>query len=647
MPTIYTVCGRDCYDSCTFEVTTDVSGTLTDIKADPNHPITRGFACPRSAKDLERLEKNRIDTPCLRVDGRLKPADWHHSLDLVSQKLEATLKNHGPEAVLYLDYAGNNGLFSTNFPQRLWHAMGATKTDGALCNRSGHDGLSLHFGQSFGEKPEAIRASELVVFWGFNAAVSAPHIWRLALEARKQKNTKIVVIDPVKNQTAKQADLWLQPVPGGDIALAYGIINRLIKNNGIDNAFVETHTKGFEQLKEKAIQWPLERVEKVSGVSSELVIQLTDFYNHHKPGLTMIGIGLQKCDNGAGQVRAISLIGPLLGRKRGFFYGNSSAFFLDKKLISGESLTNRPPEVVHQVDLGKMVKSGRFKFVFVNSMNPALTLPDQDAFRKGLSRPDLFLCVHETHWTGTTSFADVVLPALTFLEKEDLLVPWTHNYLRISPKLVQPKTGGRTEIEVMRAIARRIGITEAWVYEDPWPVLERAFESALEKGDFQLLKKGKQVLLKTKPRNQYDTPSGKIELFASNALQKGFSPLPEQIDPGFKKGEFTLLTSATTRYTSTQFQDIYGPIPAVITIHPVDAGIAGVKEGDDAAIVNQRGHVKVKISVSNTVPKGVLWAPRQFEDADGNPLNLLMSGTPQKIGGGPRFNSTKVRLVPS
>jgi anaerobic selenocysteine-containing dehydrogenase len=645
MKNISTVCARDCYDTCSLLVELDDSGQIVSIKGDPHHPMTQGFVCPRGAKDRERLYTNRVDVPFVRQGNDFAKASWDTSLHLIAQQLQAVLEKYGPEAALYLDYSGNTGLLTEIFPRRLWYVLGATQTDHAVCSKSGHTGLELHYGESYGVTPDELPEMKLIVFWGFNAAVSSPHLWALARKAQQSGQSRIVVIDPVKTQTAQHADLWLQPRPGSDVALAYGIINCLIQKGFVDTDFIAKWTQGFEQLTREATTWTPERVTQTTGVAWKQVEQLGELYYHFKPSATMIGIGLQKCDQGADQVRAVSFIPAVLGLHRGFFYSNGQSYLFDDDPISGKSLTSKQGKIVSQVGLGDLVQQGQFKFIYVNGMNPAMTLPNLRALREGLTRDDVFLVVHDTHWTKTADYADVVLPAPTYLEKDDLPIPWTHNLVRYAPQVVAPITDSRREIWVMQELANRLGLKEAWLYEDPWQTVEIVLKDTFEDGDVRSLKSGTTLRLKRKSKASYATSLGKIEFYASQAVAKGFAPLPVQSPLSHERGQFVYLTSASPRYTSTQFQEVYDAIPAIVVLNSLDATWLAIEDGDVVMLSNELGSVTMKASVADIVPERVVWSPRQFEGLNGEPQNCLMSSVPQTIGKGPRFHSTTITIT--
>lgn len=645
MKQIATVCARDCYDTCSLLVIQNDSGKLISIKGDPKNPYTQGFACPRGVKDLERLSTNRIEQPFARHAGRLEPVSWETALNRVAQKLNDTIAQKGPESVLNLLYAGNTGLLSSIFPKRLWYALGATQTDGALCSTSGHQALALHYGESYGIDPLELFSQDLIVFWGFNAAVSSPHLWSLARKTSKANAIPLIVIDPRQSQAARQADIWIQPRPGSDVALAYGIMSYLLEHQAIEREFLHNWTIGFDQLQTEIMQWTPERVERVTAVPWSQIELLGKAYAHRIPSVTLIGIGLQKCEQGADQVRTVALIPTLLGLHRGFFYSNSAAFNINDDELSGRTLTQIPGKIVEQVALADSVRRGDFRFLYINGMNPALTLPNQQAFRAGLERDDLFVVVHDSHWTATTEYADVVLPAPTYLEKEDLVLPWSHRFVRYSPQIVPPVTNSRSETQIMQALAMRLGLTQDWLFADPWEAVERALENAFESGTVADLKAGEMLKLTRKLLSHYSTRSGKIELLSAQAAAKGISPLPQQRSLQRDPEQFIFLTSASPSYSSTQFQEIYGPIPAIVEINPSDAERLNIQNGQEVTLTNERGQISMNAVLSERVPSGVVWSPRQSADLNGIPQNSLMSSAPQEIGSGPRFNSTLVLVL--
>jgi anaerobic selenocysteine-containing dehydrogenase len=642
---VKTMCARDCPDACFLDVEVK-DGVVVSVRASSDNPVTAGITCPRALGDPQRVySMDRVLNPYIRKtkEGqRFELTTWEAALSLVAERLRETLDRHGPESVLLLDYYGNTGLISSSFSRRLWTALGATHTDGAVCSASGHAALGLHYGLSYGVEPEALLSRKIIVFWGFNAKHSSPHMWAMALRAKRENDATVVVVDPRQSESTSMADLWLYPRPGTDAALCYGLARHLITNGHVDKSFIEEHCAGYEMYEEEALRWTPERVEVVTGVSREGVEALGDALVKYGDPVFMIGIGLNKSLSGAESVRAVSLIPALLGEQRGFYYTNSRGRCLAGDM-EGTALTASALRTVSQVSIGERLAAGEFRFVYVQGMNPALTLPDSNNVWKGLRRDDVFLVVHDTHLTETCRLADVVLPAPTYLEKDDVVLCDSHPHVRKARRAVESWGKSRDEVWVMRELARRVGVEDGWVYDDPWAEAGRTLANAFMDGGFQDLMSGSTLRLRMRPMDEYQTPSGRIEFYSSVA--EGVSPLPRQVELMLGPDEFTLMSSSLPKYTHTQFRDVYGEIPAQVWINPADAERHGVQEGAEVTLFNDLGRLRLTAVATDQVPRGVLWAPREMMDGEGNAQNSLTSGATQMIGGGPVFNSTRVKIL--
>lgn len=482
-----------------------------------------------------------------------------------------------------------------------------------------------------------------MVYWGFNPAVSAVHLWHLSLKAR-DRGAPLVAVDPRRSETARSADLWLSPKPGTDVALAYGIARYLIEHGYVDLDFIAERTSGYEEFRREAMRWTPERVERVTGVRRRLVEELGELYGRLKPSATLIGFGLQKSAHGAEAVRAVSLIPALLGLRRGFYYSNSRGWLVDLAYLTGEKLAGRRRRIVSQVSLGRLLARGEFKFVFVYNTNPVVTLPESGLVRRGLLRDDVFVVVHDSHWTETARCADVVLPAATYLEKDDVVVPYSHGHVRVLRRMVEPLGESRDEIWVMRELAKRLGLRERWLYEDPWSALGKALSGSLDERSFRRLLEGDAVELRQRPEDEYPTPTGRVEFYSLAALKRGLPPLPVQRPVRIGSGEFVLLTSSTPRYTNTQFREAYGRVPPVVHVSADDAADLDVRSGDEVELYNDRGRVVLEARVTDDVPRGVLWSPKHAIGLNDEPVSCLTPGDTQAVGGGPVFNSTLARV---
>ncbi|MGD0495031.1 MAG: molybdopterin-dependent oxidoreductase [Candidatus Bathyarchaeia archaeon] len=644
---VKTVCHRDCPDTCFVDVIVE-GDRIVSTRGSKENPITQGFLCPRGLGDPKRVySKDRILYPHVNNGNKFERVSWSDALELVAKKLTSALENYGNESVLLYDYAGNQGCLSWQFSQRLWRALGVTVTDGALCSTSGHTGIGLHYGLTYGLGFEKVLNFGAILFWGNNARVSSPHLWALSLRARKEKGATLISIDPRKSETSECCDLWVSPRPGSDVALSYGIARWLIEHDKLAEKFIEEWTSGYGKFREEAESWTHARVESATDLAWKKVEELCELLVEKPPVCFMIGLGLNKSSHGAEAVRAVSLLPALLGQHRGFHYSDSRGRFIDWGYMNGSKMSSKKSKVVEQVSVGSRLSSCEFKFAFIKGSNPASTLPNQNAVRAGLSREDVFVVVHETHWTETAKLADVVLPAATYLEKSDLNFSDHHPYTRLSTKAIEPLGECKHEIWVMQQLAERLSCRESWVFEDPWQALQKATAESFENGRFEDLLKGEAMKLRQRPTNEYQTPSGKIELYSSRAFKIGVSPLPAQLPLNENESWFTLLNSSLPNWTHSQFRDVYGPIPEIVWINPADADRLGIENGDDVTIFNELGELTVEAITTENVSKGVLWSPRPLTGKNGAPLNSLASSNPQILGAGPRFNSIKAKIKTS
>lgn len=642
---VKTMCARDCPDACWLDVTVD-NDTIIKVEASKENPVTNGLTCPRAAGDPDRTKSmDRVLYPYIRKGAPstgFNKVSWDDAIDLVTSKLRQVIEEHGRESVLLLDYAGNTGFITSGYSKRIWNALGVTMTDYTVCSASGHAGIHLHYDVSYGCQPQDLGTKKTIVFWGFNANTSSPHQWALATSARRENDAKIVVVDPRKSATALLSDLWIGPKPGTDVALAYGIAHYLIINDLVDLDFIENHTHGYEAYREEALKWTPERVEVTTGISWDEIEKICKVLAGNGPSVFMIGMGLNKSMTGAESCRAVSLLPALLGQHRGFYYSNSGGRYINVD-STGSGLTSKKPKVVSMISLGERLAAGEFKFVYVFGMNPAMTLPDSKQVINGFQRPDVFLVVHDSHITETTNLADVVLPATTYLEKDDIFTSDSHPFVRMGRKAIWPIAESIDEHMLMKAMAEKLDVKEPWVYADPWEEMSEGFKDAFIDGSFSDLLEGKGLQLRHKPMDEYPTGTGKIE-FESTCAPEGVSPIPVQMEIPVEEGEFIMLNSAIPKYTHTQFTDVYGDIPCVAWINPDDVEAMGLDAEAKATLYNDLGELIVDLKQTKQVSRGVIWCPRQLIDPEGNHQNSLSHGAPQLIGGGPMFNTVKVRV---
>jgi len=632
------VCPRDCYDTCFYEVISDRKLRLVHT----GKPTIK-LSCPRAEKDFDRVfSPERVLYPYVAVDkrrGLRRRVSWSYAIRLITNKLRETLRDYGAESVLFLDYAGNRGIFTRYMTQRLWYLLNVARIDYTLCDGAGERALKLHYGSTYGALPNHMEGSKLLVYWGFNAAITSPHNFFYASKLRKWRGTKIVAVDVLKTETVRYSDMWLRPRYGTDIYLALGVANYIIQNELYDEDFIERYTYGFEKFRVYVRKYDIDLVSRKTGIPREKIVEFAETYAEKKPSIIFIGYGLQRRIGGGETVRAISLLPALVGIHRGFYYGNVDGLMIDLEYLTG-SFLGKPSRVIPQSRIGEYIARGEFKFIYIHLTNPAATHPRAELIRRGLLRKDVFVVIHETHWTDTAKLADVILPAPTWLEKKDAVFGYWHNYIGLNEPIIKRMGESKTELEVMWLIAKGLGIKNEFIYEDPM----KALSKALDEETYNRLITDHIAEIRYRKLDEYQTRTGKIEFLSTEAIRQGLNPVPKPIDiKPPQKFPFILVSSAHIKYTHTQFEDVYGPIPPILEISEEDMKRIGIEDGDKVVVSSKYGSVILIAKRSDRVPKGIVFAYRSCRTVDGKRLNYITHDETNELGGA-TINTTFVNI---
>ena len=469
--TVQTVCSHDCPDSCAVLVTIDESGKATRVQGDPTHPVTRGFLCAKVAKYLDRVySPDRLLYPMRRKHGAPKgrklpgrEADaferisWEEALDLIAKRLRTIAEEHGPESILPYSYAGNMGVLGYgSMDRRFFHRLGASSLDRTICATAGADALISVYGKKLGTDPEHFRHAKYIIAWAANIHGNNVHLWPFVEEARRN-GARLVVIDPYRTRTARAADWHIPIQPGTDTALALGMMRLIIEEGLYDRDYVARHTHGFEALREHVQPYTPEHVAGLTGIAAADIQLLAREYATNPPAVIRLNYGIQRSQYGGAAARAVCMLPALIGSWKhlggGMQLSLGGAFPFDTTALERPDLMlasplERPARIVNMSRLGHALTeldSPPVKALFVYNSNPAAIAPNQNAVVRGLLRDDLYTVVHEQFFTDTTDYADIVLPATTFLEHKDFQGSYGHYYLQLSEQAIDPSGGSTIE----------------------------------------------------------------------------------------------------------------------------------------------------------------------------------------------------------
>ncbi|MBI3696306.1 MAG: molybdopterin-dependent oxidoreductase [Acidobacteria bacterium] len=684
--TLHTTCSHDCPDACSILVDIE-DGRAVRIRGNPDHPVTRGFLCGKVARYLERVySPERLLHPLRRVgakgEGRFERITWDEALDTIAARLTAIAADYGPESILPYSYGGTMGyLNGAGMDRRFFHRLGASLLARTICAEAGAVGLTVTQGVRVGTEPEQFRHSKLILAWGANILGTNVHLWPFIVEARRN-GARFYVIDPHLNRTARQAD-WHIPIhPGSDTALALGMMHVIVAEGLFDADYVSRYTLGFEDLRERVKEYPPERAAALTGIPAGDIVRLAREYATVRPAAIRLNYGLQRSERGAMAVRTIAMLPAITGSWRevggGLQLSTSQAFRLRRDKLEMPELClrsplGRMPRTINMVELGKALldlDAPPVKALFVYNSNPAAVAPDQNRVLRGLRREDLFTVVSEQFQTDTADYADILLPAPTFLEHSDLYFAYGHYHLQLARPVIEPLGEALPNVELFRRLARRMGFTEACFNETdddlvrtlldsdhPWvrgitlERLEREHSIRLSVGE-----PGKPFL--PFAEGGFETPSGRCELRADGLAARGIDPLPAYTPPtesrlgdaGLRQRyPLELISPKAAELVNSTFSNVACGAQAGsrLEIHPEDAVRRDIENGAVVRVFNDRGSCRLIASVEPSVAAGVVCAEAvrwNKRSPDGRNVNALTSDRLTDMGGGATFYSTLVEV---
>ena len=648
-------------------------GRATKLRGNPDHPVTRGFLCAKVARYLEReYSPARLLYPQRRVgakgEGRFTRISWDEALDEIASRLTASAREHGSESILPYSYAGTMGLLQGgSMDRRFFHKLGASRLDRTICSSAGMVGAARVLGTRYGTEPEQFAHSKLIIAWGANILGTSVHLWPFIVEARRQ-GARFITIDPVKNRTGKLSDRHYFIQPGTDLALALGMMHIIIGENLHDADYVERYTNGFAELRTRAAEYPPERAEALTGIPRQDIIDLAREYATTRPAAIRLNYGVQRSERGGAAISAITALATLTGSWRdvggGVCLSTSNAFHFNIAALERPDLQPRPTRLVNMSTLGAALtelNDPPVKAMFVYNSNPAAIAPDQNKVLRGLRREDLFTVVAEQFQTDTADHADILLPVTTFLEHRDLYRAYGHYFVQLADAAVKPPGECRTNTDIFRALAARMGLTDPCftetdnqmidqVLDSPHPFMAGITRERLEREHSVRL----QVSAPGTPflpfaEGKFGTASGKCEL-VPEAL--AYVPPVES-----RRGDAALLARYPLEMISPKNDDsmnsTFGNRAAEdrdtsrLAVHPEDAAPRGIGEGDVVRVFNGRGSLRLIARVTSDVTAGVVSCPstRWSKLApDHRNVNALTSERLTDVGGGPSFYSTLVQL---
>jgi len=676
------VCPHDCPSACALEVEKLSDDRIGKVRGSPHQSYTDGVICAKVAKYAERTHHpDRLTTPLLRSNKKSKaatfePISWESALDLLADEIKNRSSEFGAESIWPYYYGGTMGLVQRDGMIKLANAFGFSHMKKTFCTQIAYDGWLAGTGKMIGSDPRELAESDLIVIWGCNAAATQINVMHHVAKARK-RGAKLVVVDPYETPTAKVADLHLAPRPGTDGALACALMHELFGNDQIDRDYLQKFTRDYKVLEQHLQRRDTKWAEDITGVPAEKIKQMARLYGETKASYIRLGIGFSRCHNGAVNVHAVSCLPALTGawqyRGGGALLSTGDNFKFDDSLFHGLNLTDNPSRQLDMSRIGAVLCGDKEALlggpevtaILIQSTNPMLVAPNLHRVREGLMREDLFVCVHEQFMTETTQYADLVLPATTFVEHNDIYRSFGQTFIGLGDKVIEPCGESRSNHALLSALAKRLNADQ-----DGFDLSEEGLIS-------------ESLALSNYPKPEAFTKQHFLDCaapfeeahyldgFAWPDKKFRFSPKWSDIGPAGKNmpglpdywdvlnnmdsaHPLRLVAAPSRGFLNSSFNTSPSSLKREkkpwLQIHPDTAERYGIKDRETVCIGNQRGRLTLSAKLlaniqADTVVVEGIWSANAFPENIG--INSLIDDTPAAPNGGAVFHDTAVWVAPA
>ena len=674
--TTTSACPHDCPSTCVLDIEHNEE-TILKIKGNKDNSYTKGVICAKVSRYNERTHnKNRLTNPMKRVgdkgEGKFINISWDEAINTVANNLISIKNDFGSEAIWPYYYAGTMGLLQRDSINRLRHEFNYSGQYSTICNTLAQTGWMAGVGSLYGPDPREVIKSKIIIIWGGNPASTQVTFMKHVQNARKNNNAFLIVVDPYLTKTAKLADLHIKLKPGTDGALACGIMKILFDKKTVDYNYMEKFSRGFKELEEHLKSKNFEWASNITGVPNYDIEKIVSLISKTKKVYFRLGYGFTRQRNGSFNMHAVTCISTVLGSWKelggGAFYTNGGIYKINKELIEGISYKKKHIRDLDQSRIGSVLTGDlnalknrtSVKALFIQNTNPLVVAPETKLVRKGFERKDLFICVHEQFMTETAKYADILLPATSFVEHNDIYIAGGHQHLTYGPKLIKNIGNSLSNHEVINKLAKKLGSKRTIFNNSEEEIIDKTLKLS-KLCDLKTLKKEKFIDLQP----DFET-SHFINGFGHKDKKFHFNPTWKNNNDDFNKSfnlpdhytliedtddihPFKLVTAPAHNFLNSSFTETITSknieIKPKIKIHPKDMKKLKISNNEIIEIGNKRAKIKIHTETFDGLLEGVtvvegIW-PNEFF-IEGYGINTLVGSDSPEPAGGAVFHDTAI-----
>ena len=669
-------CPHDCPSTCALEITHDEKN-IYKVKGASKNTYTSGVICAKVSRYSERTHHpDRLKKPLMRTGKKgsndFKEIKWEQALDIVAENFISTAQKHGTESIWPYFYAGTMGLVQRDGINRLRHTMKYSGQHSTICSTITASGFRAGVGTLKGPDPREMALADVILVWGCNPASTQVNVMKHIQKARKDRNAKLIVVDPYKTRSAKVADFHYPIKPGTDGALACSIMHILFRDNYADKEYMDKYTDDPKGLEEHVKKYTPEWGSKITGLPLREIEEFAKIFGTTKRLYSRMGYGFTRQRNGASAMHAAVSLSAVCGKWQyeggGAFYNNGDIYNIDKTLIEGLDLIDQNIRILDQSRIGSiltgdrnaLIRGGNVYSLIIQNTNPLVVAPESLLVREGFYREDLFVCVHEQFMTETAKYADIVLPATTFVEHDDLYIAGGHQHITFGPKLIEPIGESRSNHKVLLELSKKLGAEHKGFNMTEREIIDETLKSSNHGSLVDLEKNGWKDV-----QPDFNT-SHFINGFGHKDKKFHFKPDWSEIGPDYhnmpeypdymnttentsKDFPFRLVTAPAHNYLNSSFTETSSSQKSEVKpkakIHSNDIKKLGLQEDDLVVLGNNRGKVIINVEEFDGMQEGVIivegiWPNEAFVGKNG--INTLVGSDPVPPNGGAAFHDTAV-----